>query len=71
MPTKFYNVDDVMELLGVSKPYAYRLIRRLNAELAEKGRITMAGKVSSDYLDRRFFDDGQPPKREEGTDVDQ
>ena len=43
----FMRVDDVAEELGVSTSYAYKLIRKLNAELGEKGIITIAGRVNN------------------------
>ena len=33
MENKFIRVDEVADELGVSKPYAYKLIRQLNEEL--------------------------------------
>lgn len=38
------RVDEVMEELGVSESYAYKLIRRLNRELAKTGCVTIAGR---------------------------
>ena len=40
---RFIKVDEVAEELGISKPYAYKIIRRLSEELREKGMITIAG----------------------------
>ena len=33
----FIKVDEVGELLGISRAEAYRIIKKLNSELAEKG----------------------------------
>lgn len=33
----------------MSKPFAYKLVRQMNAELEEKGFITIAGRVSRKY----------------------
>ena len=44
------RADEVASALGVSKPYAYKLIKSLNEELAKTGCITIAGRV-----DRKFF----------------
>lgn len=35
MDNRFIRVDEVAEELDVSKPYAYKLIRKLNEELKE------------------------------------
>ena len=37
MENKFIRVDEVADELGVSRPYAYKLIRQLNEELKGKG----------------------------------
>ena len=46
----FMRVNEVAEALDVSEPYAYKLIRKLNEELKQKGCIVIAGRI-----DRRFF----------------
>ena len=46
----FMRVDDVARELGVSKSYAYKIIRKLNAELKEMGYLTVAGRVSKKYF---------------------
>ena len=40
-----YGADEVARLLGVSKAYAYKVIRRLNEELDAEGMLTIPGKV--------------------------
>lgn len=58
-----YGADEVARLLGVSKAYAYKVIRRLNAELESEGMLTIPGKVSAAYLESRYFEEA---KRSEG-----
>ena len=50
----FMRVDDVARELGVSKSYAYKLIQRLNAELREKGYLTISGRVSRLYFEKKL-----------------
>lgn len=50
----FMRVDDVARELGVSKSYAYKLIQRLNAELREKGYLTISGRVSRWYFEKKL-----------------
>lgn len=33
----FIHADEVAATLGLSKPYAYKVVRELNKELQEKG----------------------------------
>lgn len=40
---RFINVQDVVEELGVSTSYAYKLIRELNAERAADRFVTIKG----------------------------
>ena len=40
----FMRVDDVARELGISKSYAYKIVQKLNAELREKGYLTISGR---------------------------
>ncbi len=50
----FLRVDDVAKELGISKSYAYKIVRKLNAELKEKGYLTISGRVSRKYFMEKF-----------------
>ena len=51
----FMRVDEVAEELGVSKPYAYKLIRAMNEELKKTGCITIAGRVDRKFFYEKFY----------------
>ncbi len=51
----FYTAMEVSEMLGVSKGCAYRVIRRLNDELREKGYIVIAGKIPKQYFKDKYY----------------
>lgn len=51
---KFLRVDDVAQELGVSKSYAYKIVKRLNAELADRGYLTISGRVSRKYFEEKL-----------------
>ncbi len=51
----FMNVEDVTKELGISKSCAYKIMRSLNAELAEKGYITISGRVNRKYLEEKIY----------------
>lgn len=55
MENKFIRVDEVAEELSVSKPYAYKLIRKLNDELKAKGFITISGRINRQYFNERLY----------------
>jgi transposase len=44
------KVDDVAQELGVSKSYAYKIVRKLNTELKAMGYMTVAGRVSKKFF---------------------
>ena len=46
----FLRVDEVAEILGISRSYAYKIVQKLNAELKEQGFITIAGRVNKQYF---------------------
>lgn len=52
---RFYNVKDITGIMGISESKAYTLIRQLNAELKEKGYITIAGKIPRVYFEERTY----------------
>ena len=47
MENKFIRADDVAQELSVSKPYAYKLIRKLNEELKAKDPMMWAGLMNN------------------------
>lgn len=56
MQEKMYmDVDDVCAILGVSKTYAYSLMREYNKELKAKGYIVVAGKISTKFLAEKIY----------------
>ena len=51
----FVTAGEVAQDLGVSKPFAYKLVRQMNEELESKGFITIAGRVSRKYYEEKFY----------------
>ena len=52
----FMRVEEVAEILDVSVPYAYKLIRKMNAELKKKTNcITIAGRIDRKYFFENFY----------------
>lgn len=52
---KFLEVGDVMQILGISRSAAYKLMRQINSELEKKGYIVIRGKVSRKYFEERIY----------------
>jgi predicted transcriptional regulator len=55
MNEKFLKVEDVMQILGISKSAAYKIMRQMNDELLKKGYVIIRGKVSRKYFEERFY----------------
>ena len=53
--TIFITAAEMAEMISISKPYAYKLIRQMNDELDAKGFITIPGKVSKKFFEERFY----------------
>lgn len=50
----FISVQEVAEELGVSKSYAYRVVKQLNEELKKQGYLTVAGRVNAQYFHKKI-----------------
>lgn len=59
---RFITAKDVVEELGVSTSYAYKLIQKLNAEREADGFVIIKGRVSRQYFDERIY--GTTDKKE-------
>lgn len=53
---KFLTASDVAAFMGISVPMAYKIIRRLNDELKSNGYITVAGKVSRAFFEKKIYE---------------
>ncbi len=49
------DADEVSTTLGMSRGYAYKLIRKLNEEQEARGVLTIPGRVSREYFEERMF----------------
>lgn len=59
MENRFIRADEVAKELAVSKPYAYKLIRKLNDELKAQGFVTIAGRINRQYFNERLYGAGK------------
>ena len=51
----FISAEEMAKELGISKSFAYKLMREMNEELQKKGYLTIAGRVSGKYFDEKFY----------------
>ncbi|MBQ8921258.1 MAG: LysR family transcriptional regulator [Oscillospiraceae bacterium] len=64
MSEKFIRAEEVAEVMEISVPYAYKIIRKLNQELSDKGYITVTGRVNREYFNERVYTVKAPEKKE-------
>ena len=56
MQKKFLmTANEIMDELGVSRAFAYRLMQKMNRELEAKGFTVINGKVSRKYFEEQFY----------------
>ena len=47
--------EEVEESMGISLGYAYKLLRKLNKELADQGYVTVSGKIPRAFWEKKFY----------------
>lgn len=47
--------EDISQELGISKGYAYKIIKELNQELKEAGFIVISGRVPRAFWEIKFY----------------
>ena len=58
----FLTAPEAAQLLHISTSHAYKVIHWLNQELKAQGVLTIAGRISRDYLLQRIT--GKAPDKE-------
>lgn len=51
----YLSAQEVANILGMSKSYAYTVIKKMNAELEKRDCITIPGKIPTKYFEEKFF----------------
>ena len=49
----FEHAADVSEYMNISIPMAYKIIRKLNDELKDRGFLTVSGRVNRNYFEHK------------------
>lgn len=63
----FLTAQDIADEMGVSKSYAYKILKQLNAEMKELGYLTVAGRVDAK---ERISDKARGTGMGKGTDAE-
>ena len=61
----FMKVGEVAQELGVSKSFAYQIMRQLNEELEKTGCITLNGRIDRKFFYDQFYGTQNEPNKEE------
>lgn len=51
----FMRADEVAKELGISRAYAYKLIKKLNEELRANGYLTISGRLNRAYFAEKVY----------------
>lgn len=52
-PCKFLTAADVAAIMETSEATAYRIIKKLNTELKDRGKIIVPGKIPRRYFEEK------------------
>ncbi len=51
----YFTADEISVMLGISRGHAYKIVKKLNNELAEKGFIVISGKIPKKYFAEHYY----------------
>lgn len=51
----FIKASEIAIMMDISRAYAYRIVRQLNAELEAKGILTIDGRTNRKYFLERCY----------------
>lgn len=51
----YLSAEKVANILGMSKSYAYTVIKKINADLEKRNCITIPGKIPTKQFEEKFF----------------
>lgn len=51
----FLSAIDVSKCMQISIPMAYKIIRKLNDELQEKGYLVICGKINRKFFESKIY----------------
>ena len=51
----YLTANEISEMLGISRGHAYKIVKKLNNELAEKGFIVISGRVPKKFFAEHYY----------------
>ena len=51
----YLSVEDIAELSGLSVSFAYRVVERMNDDLASKNYYVILGRVTTRYVEDKIY----------------
>lgn len=51
----YYTALEIADMLGISRGHAYKIVKQLNTELADKGYIVIAGRIPKKYFAEHYY----------------
>lgn len=51
----YYTAQEIAQMLGISQGKAYKILREMNAQLKNKGYLTIPGKIPTEYFREKWY----------------
>ncbi len=51
----YFTANEISEMLGISRGHAYKIVKKLNNELDEKGFIVISGRVPKKFFAEHYY----------------
>lgn len=51
----YFTADEISQMLGISRGHAYKIVKKLNDELANKGYIVISGKIPKKFFAEHYY----------------
>ena len=51
----YFTANEISEMLDISRGHAYKIVKKLNNELAEKGFIVISGRVPKKFFAEHYY----------------
>jgi hypothetical protein len=54
----FYDAQDLIDMLQISRGHSYKIIKAMNETLKEQGYLVIAGKIPVAYFNEKWYGGG-------------
>lgn len=51
----YYTAQDLQEMLGISRALAYKILKKMNADLEARGFLVIPGRIPKAYFAEHYY----------------